>query len=377
MSSDRKIEIVSPGNRLTIQDLGRRGSQRYGVSVSGVLDLQAAVIANRLVGNPATSALLESTFGGTVVRFARDTKVAVTGADVSVEIDQFPIANWETLIAPRGSELSVSVPSSGLYSYVAVEGGIDVPKVLGSRSTHVASGLGGFKGRALNVGDELALGSESAVESRPRAGSSAEAGLLPACRDDARRIRVIRGPQYDAFDDQAKATFFESTFSVSNLTDRQGARLEGAEVPAIGGKHDIVSDPAYMGAVQIPADGKPIILLADRQPTGGYAKIASVISADLPAVVQKSPGSEISFELIDISVAQELAEEFRKSIYEQPLHDPERVHASELVVDGESYNVELVLPHTTGFGESDDGIVYATFDGRTELAAKVEASVFE
>ena len=97
----------------------------------GVLDLQAAVIANRLVGNPATSALLESTFGGTVVRFARDTKVAVTGADVSVEIDQFPIANWETLIAPRGSELSVSVPSSGLYSYVAVEGGIDVPKVLG------------------------------------------------------------------------------------------------------------------------------------------------------------------------------------------------------------------------------------------------------
>ena len=206
----------------------------------------------------------------------------------------------------------------------------------------------------------------------------------PLKRDCCQRAEMTRdesesyaGPSMMLSMIRQRPRFSKSTFSVSNLTDRQGARLEGAEVPAIGGKHDIVSDPAYMGAVQIPADGKPIILLADRQPTGGYAKIASVISADLPAVVQKSPGSEISFELIDISVAQELAEEFRKSIYEQPLHDPERVHASELVVDGESYNVELVLPHTTGFGESDDGIVYATFDGRTELAAKVEASVFE
>ena len=143
MSAHRRIEIVSPGNRLTVQDLGRRGSQRFGVSVSGVLDLQAAVYANRLVGNPVSSAVLESTFGGAVIRFAEDTKVAVTGAEVNVEIDQFPMTNWETLIAPAGSELSVSIPSAGLYSYIAVEGGIDVPTVLGSspRTSHLASAV--------------------------------------------------------------------------------------------------------------------------------------------------------------------------------------------------------------------------------------------
>ncbi len=377
MSTHRKIEIVSPGNRLTVQDLGRRGSQRFGVSVSGVLDLQAAVYANRLVGNLVSSAVLESTFGGAVIRFEEDTKVAVTGAEVDVTIDEFPTTNWETMIAPAGSELSVAIPSEGLYSYIALEGGIDVPEVLGSRSTHVASGVGGFQGRALSESDELVLGSEMESGSRPRAGTTTDPDLLPACRDDARRIRVIAGPQLDAFDDEAKATFFGSTFSVSNLTDRQGARLEGAEVPAIGGKHDIVSDPAYMGAVQIPADGKPIILLADRQPTGGYAKIASVITADLPAVVQKTPGSQFGFELIDVAAAQELAAEFRRSIYEQPLRAPERVHASTVAVDGESYNVELVLPNATQFGELDDGIVYATIDGGRELAAKIETSINE
>ena len=377
MSKHRKIEIVSPGNRLTVQDLGRRGSQRFGVSVSGVLDLQAAVYANRLVGNPVSSAVLESTFGGTVVRFEEDTKVAVTGAEANVEMDEFPMTIWETLIAPAGSELSISIPSEGLYSYIAVEGGIDVPEVLDSRSTHVASGIGGHQGRALIEGDELALGTQMACDSRPRAGTTAASDLMPGCRDGARRIRVISGPQFDAFDDDAKATFFGSMFSVSNLTDRQGARLEGAEVPAIGGKHDIVSDPAYMGAVQIPADGKPIILLADRQPTGGYAKIASVISADLPAVVQKTPGSEIGFELIDISKAQELATEFRRSIYERPLSEPERVHASTVAVDGESYNVEIVLPNATEFGESENGIIYATLDGGPELAAKIESSHIE
>ena len=375
MSTQRKIEIVSPGNRLTIQDMGRRGSQRYGVSVSGVLDLQAAAIANRLVGNPVASALLESTFGGVTIRFEKDTKVAVTGADVNVEIDRFPMPIWETLIAPAGSEFSVSMPSAGLYAYVAIEGGIDVPEVLGSRSTHIASGLGGYQGRALIEGDALLLGSASDPVSSPRAGTAVSSNLLPACKDDARRIRVIAGPQFDAFDDEAKTKFFGSMFSVSNLTDRQGARLEGAEVPAIGGKHDIVSDPAYMGAVQIPADGKPIVLLADRQPTGGYAKIASVISADIPTVVQKTPGSEIGFELIDITVAQELAAEFRRSIYEQPLQDSQRTHASTFVMNGETYNVELVLPRTPELEESDEGIVYASFDGGPELAAKIETYV--
>ena len=227
MSTSARIEVVSPGNRLTVQDLGRRGSQRYGVSVSGVLDLQAAVIANRLVGNPATTALLEATFGGVSIRFEQQTKVAITGAEVAVDIDRFPIPIWETVIVPAGTELSVSIPTDGLYTYIAIEGGVDVPRVLGSRSTHVASGLGGIGGRALKEGDILPLGKELEGPERPRAGTTAPADLVPACTESARRIRVIKGPQCDVFDNDAIATFFGSTFTVSNLTDRQGARLDG------------------------------------------------------------------------------------------------------------------------------------------------------
>lgn len=372
MSENAHIEIVSPGNRLTVQDLGRRGSQRYGVSVSGVLDQQAAVIANRLVGNPVTSAVLEATFGGMSIRFGVESKVAITGAEVEVAVGGYQVPNWETIIVPVGVELSVSMPSSGLYSFIAIEGGIDVPMVLDSRSTHIGSGLGGFEGRALEQGDVLALGSESNEHGRPRAGTSPPAGLTPACADDSRRIRAIIGPQYDAFDDDARATFFGSTFTVSNLTDRQGARLDGPEVPAVGGKHDIVSDPAYMGAVQIPADGKPIVLLADRQPTGGYAKIVSVVSADLPAVVQKTPGSEIAFELVEIEDAQDSAREFSRSIFDEPLQEPERVFATSVAIDGETYNVEIVRPKTAEGREHDDGIVYATINGNTELATTFE-----
>ena len=372
LSAAAHIEIVSPGNRLTVQDLGRRGSQRYGVSVSGALDLQAAVIANRLVGNPTASALLESTFGGVAIKFSRQMKVAVTGAEVNVDLDGFPMSTWETLMVPAGGELRISMPSRGLYSYIAVEWGIDVPMVLESRSTHVASGLGGLDGRALVAGDMLPVGEECEGQSRPRAGTTAPADLEPACTDDSRPIRVIEGPQHDAFDNEAKGTFFGTIFTVSNLTDRQGARLEGAEVRAIGGKHDIVSDPAYMGAVQVPADGQPIVLLADRQPTGGYAKIASVISADLPAVVQKTPGSKIEFELIGVEMAQELAQGFRRSILDQPLQEPEHIFVSNIAVNGETYNVELVHPKNVESQTIDEGIVYAKIGDGVETAATYE-----
>ena len=373
MSIAPKIEVVSPGNRLTVQDLGRRGSQRYGVSVSGVLDVQAAVIANRLVGNPISSALLESTFGGVSLKFEQQTKVAVTGADVSVESGGLPLSTWETLIVPAGGLLSIGMPSRGLYSYISVAGGIDVPTVLGSRSTHVASGIGGFEGRTLLEGDKLPVGTELETTDRPQAGTTAPDDLIPACLDHSRPVRVIKGPQHEAFPDDASGTFFGSTFSVSNLTDRQGARLDGVEIRAKGGKHDIVSDPAYMGAVQIPADGKPIILLADRQPTGGYAKIASVISAHLPAVVQRTPGSEISFELIGIEGAQEIAHGFRQSIIQRPLKEPERTFVSNITMNGELYNIELVHPKNEESQRSDGGIVYATINDEPETVATYES----
>lgn len=368
-TSKSNVEVLTTGSRLTIQDLGRRGSQRFGVSVSGVLDFQAAVLANRLVGNPTSSAVLESLFGGISLVFDADTKIAVTGAEVTVNVDGHALPIWETLIVPANAVLNISVPTAGLYAYVAVAGGLDIPSILGSRSTHAASGIGGLDGRALASGDILPIGDEADGMLRPSAGATSPDVIVPACRETDQRIRVTAGPQFDAFDDDAKSSFLASNFTINNLTDRQGARLDGAEIPAIGAKHDIVSDPAYMGAVQVPADGKPIILLADRQPTGGYAKIASVISADLPIVVQKVPGSEIGFELIEVEQAQELAREFNHIIRNAPLQDPANTYSTCFEIAGETYNVHLARPTNVSNG---DEIVYVDFGDKTEIVATVE-----
>ena len=368
-ASNSNVEVLTAGSRLTIQDLGRRGSQRFGVSVSGVLDLQAAVLANRLVGNPPSSAVLESLFGGVSLVFDADTKIAVTGAEVTVDVDGHVLPIWETLIVPANAVLNISAARAGLYAYVAVAGGLDIPWVLGSCSTHVASGIGGLDGRALASGDILPIGDETNGNARPSAGTTLPNPVVPACHDYGDRIRVTSGPQYNAFDDDAKSSFLASNFTISNLTDRQGARLDGAEISAIGGKHDIVSDPAYMGAVQVPADGKPIILLADRQPTGGYAKIASVIAADLPSVVQKSPGSEIAFEMIEVEQAQELAREFNNIILEAPMQEPSNTYSTHFEIAGETYNVHLARPTNVSNG---DEIVYVDFGDKTEIVATVE-----
>ena len=367
------VEVISPGNRLTVQDLGRRGSQRFGVSVSGVLDVAAAVTANRLVGNPATSAMLEATFGGVSLSFNSETRVAVTGAEVNVDVNGFPMPIWETMILPAGAVLTLSIPSTGLYSYISVAGGFDTPIVLGSRSTHVASGIGGYEGRILAAGDTLPIGEDIDGQSRPRAGTNAPQNVVSGSYDRERPVRVISAPQYDAFDDDAKSKFFATAFTISNLTDRQGARLDGTSIPAIDGKHDIVSDPAYMGAIQVPSDGKPIVLLADRQPTGGYAKIATVIGPDLPNVVQRTPGSEIAFELVGIEEAQELARGFQKTIYQAPLVEPASIFSSHLEVDGKTYNVQIVRPTTIEEAIVANGIIYADIRDHAEVAVTVEA----
>ena len=184
------VEVNSPGNRLTVQDLGRRGSQRFGVSVSGVLDISAAVTANRLVGNPANSAMVEATFGGVSLSFNSETRIAITGAEVNVDVDGFQMPIWETLILPAETVLTLSIPSTGLYSYISVAGGIDSPVVLGSRSTHVASGIGGHEGRTLAAGDILRIGEEIDVHERPRAGTTASDGIVPGSNDHERPIRV-------------------------------------------------------------------------------------------------------------------------------------------------------------------------------------------
>ena len=259
-NSQSHIEIVSPGNLLTVQDLGRRGSQRFGVSVSGVLDLQAAIMANRLVGNPTASAMLEATFGGVSLTFDSETKVAVTGATADLYLDEFPMPIWETVIVPSGATLSVSIPAAGLYSYIAVAGGIEVARVLGSRSTHLGSGLGGYQGRALSQSDVLKIGEESTNLDRPRAGTSVPVEMARACDDNERRVRVLSGPSIRHFQRRIQIDILVLDFHYQQPDKPPRRSIGGNTRTAIDGKHDIVSDPAYMGAVQIPSDGKPIVL---------------------------------------------------------------------------------------------------------------------
>ncbi len=367
--ADSVIEVREFVARLTVQDLGRRGSQRYGVSVSGVLDFRAAILGNRLVGNPITSAVLESTYGGTELRFDQETRVAVTGAELDVAINGFEMPTWETLIIPQNGVLSIGGPINGLHSYVAVAGGIDSPLVLGSRSTHVASGIGGA---ALTQGDLLHIGNESAGEIRPHAGSRASSEIaLPTVGDEV-TIRAIKGPQYDSFGEEARRCFWEGSYEVSIRSDRQGMRLEGSRVDAIDGRHDIVSDAAYMGAVQVPGDGMPIVLLADRQTTGGYTKIASVIRADLPALVQRPPGSAIRFSEVGIEEAESLARDSHWEMTAASLAPPEGALTLEMRCDGADFEVSLARPSVRAESEQDAEMVWASIGGAEDVSVAVE-----
>jgi antagonist of KipI len=292
------FEIIDGGLFTTVQDLGRYGYQRYGVPVSGAMDLFALRAANLLVGNPPSSATLEVTLIGPRVRMLAETVLAVTGADLQPQLDGRPAPSWHPFVAPEGAVLSFGDARDGLRAYLAVAGGIDVPVVLGSRSTFTRGSLGGFEGRTLRTGDRIRAGLGAAsrvdgrkcpVESIPRYGHE-------------HRLRVLPGPQHEAFSAQGFATFLSSSFAVSSKSDRVGCRLEGPRVEHRGSA-DIVSDGIPFGAVQVAGDGLPMILLADRGTTGGYTKVATVISADLPRLAQALPGDRVFFREVSLADA--------------------------------------------------------------------------
>ena len=336
-----RISVTRSGPRATVQDLGRRGIQRYGVSVSGVLDEEAAILGNRLVGNEYDAAVLECTFGGVALRFEFDARVAVTGAVADVGVMGIPQPMWTTLLVPAGGTLEIGAATVGTHVYIAVAGGIDVPKVLGSRSTHLGTKMGGFRGRALAEGDELVCGPVSDGKGRPRAGTTVTTDFDIGYVGSGAPIRAIAGPQYDSFSEQGHATFWGSTFRVSTVSDRQGSRLEGPRVEAKDGKHDIISEAAYFGAVQVPSDGQPIVLLADRQSTGGYAKIASVILADLGRMAQLPPGAEVQFEEVDIETAQLAGRERYRQTCMAELTPPDVCDSWDMVCNAADYNVNV------------------------------------
>jgi antagonist of KipI len=273
------FEVAAPGLLDTVQDLGRWGYQRTGVPVSGAMDDVSLQVGNLLVGNPRGAACLEMALGGPTLCAAADTLIAICGADLGASLDGEPVPGWKSVAVRAGQMLCFRGARAGAFGYLCVAGGIEVPPVLGSRSTCLRGGFGGFAGRALRSGDVLVAGEPSASA---RAGRSLRPADVPAYGKYA-DIRVLPGPQADRFEGRALDTFFSARYTVSRRSDRMGCRLEGPALAARG-SHDILSAGVAAGSIQVPADGSPIVLLADRQATGGYAVIAAVVSADLAAL---------------------------------------------------------------------------------------------
>jgi antagonist of KipI len=262
------------------------------------MDWRACRLANALVGNAVDAAALEVTLVGPELRFEKPSVIAVTGADLSASLDGAPLALESPQACAGGSVLRFGERRSGTRAYIAVDGGIDVPRVLGSRATHVVSGLGGIDGRALVAGDRLPLGETRGTVIRGPKGSA------PASRSAAggARLRVMRGPQDDYFDESAFEMLQRTRFTISPQSDRMGYRLiAGSERkaamcrPGPFGPGEMISDATFIGGLQIPPSGDPILLMADRQTTGGYPQIATVITADLPLAGQLAPGDWLEF----------------------------------------------------------------------------------
>lgn len=292
MDQPTRIIVIKGGWLTTVQDLGRYGYQQYGVPVAGAMDRFAATVANRLVGNPDQAGVLELTLKGPELQFEQDTVIAITGADLSPSTNGNSVPLWEGVAIPRGSRLGFGKQHTGSHAYLAIAGGIDVPLVLGSRSTHSSSETGGFQGRRLKQGDILHGGKPmKCVDGL--IGKRLPDRLLPHY-DLSIPLRIIPGPQRNFFGAKSLATLTEATYRVSPQSDRMGYRLIG---PQITHKRSMrfVSDGIVMGALQVPTDGQPILLMADRQTTGGYPKIAVVISADLSRAAQLAPGDTITF----------------------------------------------------------------------------------
>ena len=272
----------------TVQDLGRWGQQSSGVPVAGPMDVFSHRLANRMVGNDEAAAALEITLVGPELEAVGDVVCAACGAEFELLLDGRSIACGRPFPMPSGARLRFGRRHAGARAALAVRGGFDLPRVLGSRATSLVSRMGPFGGRALRAGDVLPVARPLASADRVAVGSML---TLPA---GGARLRVMPGPQDGLFEQEAIESLFAGTFTISTNSNRMGYRLDGP-VLARAGSGDILSDATPLGSVQVPASGQPILLMADRQTTGGYPKIATVITADTPVAGQLAPGDWVRF----------------------------------------------------------------------------------
>ncbi|MDD5220198.1 MAG: biotin-dependent carboxyltransferase family protein [Candidatus Bipolaricaulis sp.] len=301
------IEVLDPGLLTTVQDLGRAGYERHGIPPAGAADPYALRLGNLLLGNDEGEAGLEVTLLGPTLRFEEDCWIAITGADLGARVNGVEAPVWETVPVGAGDRLSFGTPKKGVRAYLTVAGGVDVPRVLSSRSTYLRAKLGGLDGRALKAGDRVGIRAASARHRRLPAEFVPAYGSAP--------LRVILGPQEGRFTREGIHTFLSSTYQVRPDSDRMGVRLQGPRIDHVG-EADIISEPVCTGAIQAPASGQPIVLLVDRQTTGGYAKIGAVISADLPRLGQAMPGDRLTFAACSLEEAHGLLREREAGVSE-------------------------------------------------------------
>jgi biotin-dependent carboxylase-like uncharacterized protein len=302
------LRAVDPGPHVTIQDAGRRGWRRFGVSISGAMDLPALHAANALVGNPPDTAAVEfAHLGGIWEVAAESCRIAVTGGSFTVSADGLPLASWQSHTVRRGQRLTLKPASDAVWGYLAVAGGFAIAPQLGSCATHLRSGLGGVAGRRLAEGDVLPLRADRAPDGHER--------RIPPPRRDAGPLRVVPGPQDDYFSADTVAEFLATPWRVSHQSDRMGTWLEGPRVAHANG-YNVVSDGLVPGCIQVPGSGQPVVLLLDCQTIGGFPKLATVVSADLPRFAQSKPGSLVTFAAIDVATAQRLYGNYRAMLAE-------------------------------------------------------------
>ncbi len=296
------IEVIKPGIFTTIQDLGRWGYQRYGIGPAGALDSFALAAANLLLGNAEGAAGLEITFSGPVLKFYQETLIAITGADLNPHLNGQPLPNWTACYLPSGSILSFGQRIWGVRAYLAIWGGIAIPPIMGSRSTYLLGRFGGKEGRPLRAGDKLPL-LPFPRHAGQLAGRALPTTLRPAYERHP-RLRVIPGPFANYFSAEGREVFLTSPYIITPQSDRMGYRLQGPPITrAIN--EELITCGLANGTIQVPPDGQPILLLADRQTIGGYPIIATVINADLPLVAQCAPGDKLYFQATTLPEAQE------------------------------------------------------------------------
>ena len=287
-----ELKVRRAGMLTSVQDLGRWGFQSSGVPVAGAMDLPALRIGNAMLGNPEGAAALEVTLLGPELEVCGGGAAVFAGADLGFSVNGRAVGSWRVVELKSGDVISFTGPKNGCRGNLCFAGGVGVPLVMNSRSTYMRAKIGGFEGRALRNGDVITTGEPSPLWKRLD-GFTLPSELNPALPADA-PLSLMTGLQEDLFTEEGRATLFSSEYTITSESDRMGCRLDGAKIEHVKGG-DIVSDGVPLGAVQIPSHGMPIVMLADRQTTGGYTKIGVLTPLSIEALVQKMPGSAVRF----------------------------------------------------------------------------------